>query len=72
MLDHTNLYNSVHNFPMDTVIPMAAIFYMSHFAEVFETDDKFVTMGYSFDHLKLLTPKQSKMLKKIKQPFYND
>jgi hypothetical protein len=57
---------------MDTVIPLAAIYYATHFSEIFEVDDKFVTLGFSLDHFKLLTEKQNKMLKAIKHGFYNE
>jgi len=56
---------------MDTVIPMAAIFYTTHFSEIFEVDDKFITVGFSLDHFKMLTAKQNKMLKAIKHAMYN-
>jgi len=62
---------AVENFPMDTVIPMAALYYLTHFSEIFEVDDKFVTLGYSLNHFKMLTEKQNKMLKAVKQDFYN-
>ena len=62
---------AVENFPMDTVIPMAALFYSSHFSEIFEVDDKFVTLGFSLNHFKMLTEKQNKMLKAVKHDFYN-
>lgn len=48
---------AVENFPMDTVIPMAALYYLTHFSEIFEVDDKFVTLGYSLNHFKMLTEK---------------
>jgi hypothetical protein len=56
---------------MDTVIPMAALYYATHFSEIFEVDDMFVTLGFSLDHFKMLTEKQSKMLKAVKHDFYN-
>jgi len=56
---------------MDTVIPMAGLFYATHFSEIFEVDDKYVTLGYSLGHFKMLTEKQNKMLKAVKHDFYN-
>lgn len=62
----------IENFPMDTVIPMACIYYITHFSEIFEVDDNFVALGFSLMHFKMLTEKQNKMLKAIKHPFYNE
>lgn len=50
---------------MDTVIPMACIYYVVHFAEIYEVDDQFITMGFNLAHMKMLTDKQVKMLKAI-------
>ena len=59
--------NTVKEFPMDTVIPMACIYFIVHFAEVYEIqDDKFIMMGFNLAHMNMLTTKQNKMLKQIK------
>lgn len=68
--DGLNTY--VKDFPMDTVIPMACIYYVVHFAEVYHVNEKFVEMGFSLQHWKMLTDKQNNMLKKITTEFYND
>ena len=57
---------------MDSMIPMAGIYYLSQFAEVYEVDEEFITAGFSIQHLGMLTPKQYKLLKPIKQEFYNE
>lgn len=57
---------------MDTVIPMAGLYYAANFAETVEFDDMFATLGFSLGHWKMITDKQLKMLKEIKQDFYND
>ena len=62
----------IKDFPMDTVIPMAGLYYAANFAETVEFDDMFATLGFSLGHWKMLTDKQLKMLKEIKQDFYND
>ena len=62
----------IKNFPMDTVIPMAGLYYASSFAESVEFDDTFATLGFSLQHWKMLTEKQSKMLKEIKHDFSSE
>jgi hypothetical protein len=37
----------IKNFPMDTVIPMAAVYYASNFAESVEFEENFLSLGYS-------------------------
>jgi len=56
----------IKDFPMDTVIPMAAIYYATNFAETAEFDDTFAEFGFSLSSWKMLTEKQTKMLKEIK------
>ena len=48
---------------MDTVIPMAAIYYMVQAAEVYEVKDNFIVIGFNLYHWKMLTDKQNGMLK---------
>lgn len=62
----------IKNFPMDTVIPMAGLYYASNFAESVEIDDTFATMGFSLAHWKMITEKQIKMLKEIKHDFSSE
>ena len=62
----------IKDFPMDTVIPMAGLFYASQIAEKVEFDDNFATYGFGLGHWKMITEKQNKMLKEIKHEFYND
>jgi len=54
---------AVENFPMDTVIPMAALYYLTHFSEIFEVDDKFVTLGYSLITSKCSPKSKTKCLR---------
>lgn len=62
----------IENFPMDTVIPMAALYYVVQFSETFEIqEDKYITLGFDLNHYKMLTEKQNNMLKPIEQAFYN-
>ena len=49
---------NIKNFPMDTVIPMAAVYYTSKLAETIEFDENFLSLGYSLQHFKMLTEKQ--------------
>jgi hypothetical protein len=59
-------------FPMDAVIPTAAIYYAVQAAEIYEVKEDYILMGYNLYHWKMLTDKQNGMLKKIEQDFYND
>jgi len=63
---------NIKNFPMDTVIPIAAIYYMVQGAEIYEVKDNFIMIGYNLYHWKMLTDKQNGMLKQIQQDFYNE
>ena len=40
-------YMYVDDFPMDTVIPLACLYYATHFSDSFEVTDDFVTLGFS-------------------------
>ena len=59
-------------FPVDTVIPFVVLYYGASFAESYEVTDKFVEFAFSFDKMKLLTPKQEKLLKPIEGSYYNE
>lgn len=62
----------IENFPMDTIIPMASLYYVVQFSENFDDSDKFITLGFGLTHYKMLTEKQQKMLKAISYDFYNE
>lgn len=65
-------YLYVDDFPMDTVIPLACIYYATHFSEVFEVTDDFVTLGFSLSKFNLLSEKQKLLLKPITGDFDKD
>jgi hypothetical protein len=48
----------VDDFPMDTVIPLACLYYATHFSDSFEVTDDFVTLGFSLSKFNLLSDKQ--------------
>ena len=50
-------FPQIKNFPMDTVIPIAAIYYMVQAAEIYEVEDNFITIGFNLYHWKMLTDK---------------
>jgi hypothetical protein len=60
------------NFPVDTIIPYVVIFYAVQAADSFEKTDKFLEFGFSFNRMKLLTPKQEKLLKPIEGGFHKE
>lgn len=70
--DKSGQFQYIDKFPMDSVIPVACLYYVVHFVEVYEVSDDFIAMGFSLNHFKMLTPKQQNMLKAIKTEFYND
>jgi len=67
--DMDHIFN---DFPMDTFIPMAAVYYASKFAGDIDFGDNFLELGFSLSHFKMLTEKQTNMLKEIKHDFYNE
>ena len=52
--------------PMDSVFPMALIYYGSNFAESVTFEEPFINFGASVQHFGLLTEKQKGMLKPLK------
>jgi hypothetical protein len=64
-----NSMKEMANIPMDSVIPMAFIYYVVQASSDITFADPFVEFGSSMSHFKLLTDKQSKMLKPIKADF---
>lgn len=57
---------------MDTVVPFVFMYYTIQFSEIAKFDSEFIEMGFSFDHLHLLKPKQQKLLKAIKGGMYKE
>ena len=57
---------------MDTMVPFVGMYYAVQFAETYKFDKDFIEMGFSYDHLKLLKPKQAKLLKSVKGGMYNE
>ena len=47
----------IKDFPMDAVIPMAAVYYASNFAASVDYEENFLSLGYSLDHFRMLTEK---------------
>lgn len=62
----------VADFPMDTMVPFVFMYYAIQFSETYKFDNDFIEMGFSYDHLKLLKPKQAKLLKNIKGGLYKE
>ena len=60
------------SFPVDTIIPFVVVYYGASFADSFERAEKFIELGFSFNRMKLLTPKQEKLLKPIQGHYYNE
>ena len=56
---------TTHDFPMDTVIPFACIYYAVQFAKEYEIKDNYMQLGFDLHHIKMLTEKQAGMLKAI-------
>ena len=56
----------VDDFPMDTVIPLACLYYATHFSDTFEVTDDFVTLGFSLSKFNLLSDKQKQLLAEVK------
>ena len=57
---------------MDTVIPLACLYYATHFSDTFEVTDDFVTLGFSLSKFNLLSDKQKQLLKPINGDFDKD
>jgi len=62
----------IDDFPMDTVIPLACLYYATHFSDTFEVTDDFVTLGFSLSKFNLLSDKQKQLLKPITGDFDKD
>ena len=62
----------VKMFPMDTMVPFVFMFYATQFSESVKFGEKYVELGFSFDKLNMLLPKQKKLLKAIKGDFYKE
>lgn len=56
---------AIPSFPVDTIIPFVLLYYGASFADSYEKTEKFVELAFSFNRMKLLTPKQEKLLKPI-------
>lgn len=59
-------------FPMDSIFPMALIYYGTTVAENVDFDEHFVNFGASVSHFSLLTDKQKGMLKPLKNDFQKE
>jgi hypothetical protein len=59
-------------FPVDTVIPFVLLYYGASFADSYDVTEKFVELAFSFNRMKLLTPKQEELLKHIDGTYYNE
>jgi hypothetical protein len=57
---------------MDTMVPFVFMYYAIQFSESAKFGTDFIEMGFSFDHLHLLKPKQQKLLKQIKGGMYKE
>ena len=57
---------------MDTMVPFVFMFYATQFSENVKFEGKFIELGFSFDKLNMLLPKQKKLLKAIKGDFYKE
>lgn len=65
---------NIQGFPVDTVVPFVALFYIVQMAETFEvTDDsKFIELGGSLQKFGVLSDKQKKLLKPITGDFHKE
>lgn len=54
------------------MVPFVFMYYAIQFSETYKFDQNFIEMGFSFDHLHLLKPKQAKLLKSIKGDMYKE
>ena len=63
---------SLGEFPVDTIIPFVVLYYAASFADSYDISEKFVELAFSFNRMKLLTPKQEKLLKPIEGTYYNE
>jgi hypothetical protein len=59
-------------FPVDTIIPFVLLYYGASFADSYDISEKFVELAFSFNRMKLLTPKQEELLKQIDGTYYNE
>ena len=69
--DGTDLTNQ-DKIPMDSMLPMAIFYYGTQMMTEIDFEDPFVTMGASLEHFNLLTDKQKKNLKPIKNDIINE
>ena len=60
------------DFPMDLAVPFVFMFYATQFSQAIHFDDKFIQLDFSLQHLKLLKPKQLRLLKDIESQFYGE
>jgi len=62
----------IENFPMDSVVPLASLYFATHFASNYKEDDEFITLSFDMDHYGMLSKKQKALLKPIKGDFHSD
>ena len=55
----------IQEFPVDTILPMAAIYLLTQFASDVSFDEDYLQHDFSIQHFGLLSEKQAKLLKKI-------
>lgn len=62
----------VAEFPVDTLAPFVVLFYAVQVAEKVEFTDKYLEMGFSLEHLRMILPRHAKLLKSISGEFFKE
>lgn len=57
-------------FPMDTLIPSAALYYGVQFASNIEENENYLTFGFDLHHFGMINDAQNKALRKINTDFW--